>query len=146
MTLQYTNLQTEKKSSVDEKHNYTSIFLKAVETTGDITPELIKEKKLQWWWNVRTKDNGGLRLTEVGLNFIQVEAKIKTYKIDFPKDFSITPQILLWLDNFIESPYYITKKAIIVLKERSAFELYLFSGDVKKFGYNKALSKRMNQN
>ena len=86
MTLQYTNLQTEKKSSVDEKHNYTSIFLKAVETTGDITPELIKEKKLQWWWNVRTKDNGGLRLTEVGLNFIQVEAKIKTYKIDFPKD------------------------------------------------------------
>ena len=146
MTLQYTNLQTEKKSSVDEKHNYTSIFLKAVETTGDITPELIKEKKLQWWWNVRTKDNGGLRLTEVGLIFIQVEAKIKTYKIDFPKDFSITPQILLWLDNFIESPYYITKKAIIVLKERSAFELYLFSGDVKKFGYNKALSKRMNQN
>lgn len=146
MTLQYTNLQTEKKSSVDEKHNYTSIFLKAVETTGDITPELLKEKKLQWWWNVRTKDNGGLRLTEVGLNFIQVEAKIKTYKIDFPKDFSITPQILLWLDNFIESPYYITKKAIIVLKERSAFELYLFSGDVKKFGYNKALSKRMNQN
>ena len=146
MTLQYTNLQTEKKSSVDEKHNYTSIFLKAAELSDDITPDLIKQKKLQWWWNVRTKDSGGLRLTEEGLNFIQVDAKIKTYKIDFPKDFNVTPQVLLWLDNFIESPYYITKKAITVLKERSAFELYLFSGDVKKFGYTKALSKRMNQN
>lgn len=146
MILQYTDLQAEKKSSVDEKHNYTSIFLKAAELETSITPELIKEKKLQWWYNVRTKDSGGLRLTEEGLNFIQVDAKIKTYKIDFPKDFSVTPQVLLWLDNFIESPYYITKKAITVLKEKSAFELYLFSGDVKKFGYTKALSKRMNQN
>jgi hypothetical protein len=32
-----------------------------------------------------------------------------------------------------------------VLKEKAAFELYLFSGDIKKLGYNKALAKRLSQ-
>jgi hypothetical protein len=31
------------------------------------------------------------------------------------------------------------------MKERAAFELYLFSGDVRKLGHNKALSKRLSQ-
>jgi len=128
---------------MDVKDNYTKLFLKAAEE--DITDELIKKRKSDWWWNVRSKETGGLRLTDFALKYIQQKAELKTYKIDFPKDFSITPQILLWLDNYIESPYYITKKSITVLKERSAFELYLFSGDVKKYGYTKALSKRLNQ-
>lgn len=129
---------------MDVKDQYTETFLKAADT-NPITPEDIKNYKLQWWWNIRSKDSGGLRLTDEAIKFIELVAKIKTYKINFPKDFSITPQVLLWLDNFIESPYYITKKSITVLKERAAFELYLFSGDVKKMGYNKALSKRLNQ-
>jgi hypothetical protein len=53
--------------------------------------------------------------------------------------------VLVWLDNFIDSPYYITKKFIVVLKEKAAFELYLFSGDIRKMGYNKALACRLSQ-
>jgi hypothetical protein len=128
---------------MDVKDNYTNIFLKAAEL--DITAELVKSKRMEWWWNVRVKNDGGLRLTEQAMDFITNESKIKIYKIDFPKDFSITPQILLWLDKFIDSPYYITKRTISVLKEKAAFELYLFSGDVQKLGYNKALSKRLSQ-
>ena len=128
---------------MDVKDNYTNIFLKAADF--DITEETVKSKRIEWWWNVRTKDDGGLRLTDPAMDFIENEAKIKIYKIDFPKDFSITPQILLWLDKFIDSPYYITKRSITVLKEKAAFELYLFSGDVQKLGYNKALSKRLSQ-
>ena len=128
---------------MDVKHHYTEIFLKAAELS--YTDDTIKEKRIDWWYNVRIKDSGGLRLTSNGINFIQNDAKIKVYKIDFPKDFSITPQVLLWLDNFIDSPYYITKKSITVLKEKAAFEIYLFSGDVRKLGYNKALSKRLSQ-
>jgi hypothetical protein len=79
------------------------------------------------------------------LQFIEEHAKIKTYKIDFPKEFSFTPQVLVWLDNFIDSPFFITKKHIVVLKEKSAFELYLFSGDIRKMGHNKALAKRLSQ-
>lgn len=146
MTFQFTNLQAEKKKSeMDVKDTYTKLFLKAANPSDEITEEALKNKRVEWWWNVRSKEDGGLRLTDHAIRFIEIEAQIKTYKINFPKGFSITPQVLLWLDNFIESPYYITKRSITVLKEKSAFELYLFSGDVQKLGYNKALSKRLSQ-
>ena len=128
---------------MDVKDIYTRVFLQAAGLETDT--DTIKKYKTQWWWNLRNKDEGGLRLTELAFEFIEKDAKIKTYKIEFPKDFAFTPQLLVWLDNFIDSPFYITKKFIIVLKEKAAFELYLFSGDIRKLGYNKALSKRLNQ-
>ena len=146
MTFQFTDLQAEKKKSeMDVKDQYSETFLKAANIQEPITEETLKQKRIEWWWNVRSKETGGLRLTDAAMIFIEKVAEIKIYKVNFPKDFSITPQVLLWLDNFIESPYYITKRSITVLKEKSAFELYLFSGDVQKLGYNKALSKRLNQ-
>jgi hypothetical protein len=127
---------------MDQKDTYTRVFLRAA---GEpIDADIVKQCRNTWWWNVRAKDSGGLRMTEAALKFIS-DCDIKTYKVDFPKDFGITPQVLLWLDNYIDSPYYITKKFIVVLKERAAFELYLFSGDIKKFGHNKALSRRLSQ-
>jgi hypothetical protein len=127
---------------MDQKDTYTRVFLKAADESIDA--DIVKQCRNAWWWNVRAKDSGGLRMTEAALKFI-TDCDIKTYKVDFPKDFGITPQVLLWLDNYIDSPYYITKKFIVVLKERAAFELYLFSGDIKKFGHNKALSRRLSQ-
>lgn len=128
---------------MDIKDTYTKVFLEAAGQVAD--SNTLKQFRSMWWWNVRDKDKGGLRLSEQALNFINEYAKIKTYKIEFPKDFAITPQVLVWLDNFIDSPYYITKKYIVVMRERAAFELYLFSGDIRKMGYNKALSKRFSQ-
>jgi hypothetical protein len=128
---------------MDIKDTYTRVFLQAANQSADV--DTVKKYKSIWWWNFRSKDSGGLRLTEEAMTFIQEDAKIKTYKIEFPKEFAFTPQVLVWLDNFIESPFYITKKFIVVLKEKAAFELYLFSGDIKKLGYNKALSKRLSQ-
>jgi hypothetical protein len=128
---------------MNNKDTYTKTFLSA----ANIEPadQLIESKRTEWWYNVRQKDGGGLRLTEQGIDFVQNQSKLKTYNIKFPGQFTITPQILVWLDKFIETPYYITKKDITVISERTAFELYLFSGDVQKMGYNKALSKRMSQ-
>ena len=128
---------------MDIKDTYTKVFLQAANHPADI--DAVKKYKSLWWWNFRSKDSGGLRLTEEAMTFIQDDAKIKTYKIEFPKEFAFTPQVLVWLDNFIDSPFYITKKFIIVLKEKAAFELYLFSGDIRKLGYNKALAKRLSQ-
>lgn len=126
-----------------DKDTYTRVFLQAAEI--EPTPKKIKEYKAVWWWNLRNKDNGGLRLTEQALEFIEKYAKIKTYKIDFPEQFAFTPQVLIWLDNFIDSPFFVNKKYIIVMKEKSAFELYLLSGDVRKYGHNKAMNKRLCQ-
>jgi len=128
---------------MDVKDQYTKVFLSAAQFPTD--EDIIKDRRPVWWWNVRSKEDGGLRLTKPAIDFIEQKAEIKTYKIKFPKELSITPQILVWLDNFIESPYYITKKYIIVMREKAAFELYLFSGDVRKMGYSKAMSKRLNQ-
>ena len=128
---------------MDIKDTYTRVFLQAADQSTDA--DTIKKYKPIWWWNFRSKDSGGLRLTEEAMTFIQEDAKIKTYKIEFPKEFAFTPQVLVWLDNFIDSPFYITKKFIVVLKEKAAFELYLFSGDIRKLGYNKALAKRLSQ-
>ncbi len=128
---------------MNTKDTYTRVFLQAANV--EFTDDLVKKYSAVFWYSFRNKDQGGLRLTDQGLQFIQEHAKIKTYKIEFPKEFAFTPQVLVWLDNFIDSPYFITKKHITVMKEKAAFELYLFSGDIRKFGHNKALSKRLNQ-
>lgn len=128
---------------MDVKDQLVQTFMKAA--GDDHTDERkSKKNKVDWFYNIRP--DGGLRLTDFGFKYVTIKADLKSYKVEFPKDFSITPQILLWLDNFIESPYYITKKTITVFKESSAFELYLFSGDIRKYGYNKALARRLNQN
>lgn len=127
----------------DLKDTYTKVFLKTANEEYDNNS--LEKFKHSWWHNFRNKKNGGLRLTDDGLRYIIEKANIKTYTVEFPQEFSFTPQVLLWLDNFIDSPYYITKKNITVMKEKAAFELYLFSGDIRKFGHNKALAKRLNQ-
>jgi hypothetical protein len=125
------------------KDAYTKAFLQAAEIP--LTEKTIKEYKAVWWWSFRNKKQGGLRLTDQALEFIEEHAKIKTYKIEFPKEFAFTPQVLLWLDNYIDSPFFVNKKHIIVMKEKAAFELYLLSGDVRKLGHNRAMSKRLSQ-
>lgn len=127
---------------MDIKDTYTTVILKSKDETVD--QDTIKKMRTLIWYNVREKTEGGLRLTDQGIKLVE-EADIKTYKINLPTEFKITPQILVWLDKFIDSPFYLTKKYIVVLKEKAAFELYLFSGDIQKMGYSKALSKRLSQ-
>lgn len=129
---------------MDPKDRYTMMFLRAANQT--YSEEDIKKVRIHWWYSTRDKDIGGLRLTDLGLEFIVAQADIKTYNIKLPKDFTLTSQIVIWLDQFIDSPFHINKKEITVLSEKAAFELYLFSGDVKKMGHAKAMSKRLSQN
>ena len=51
------------------KDTYTQVFLQAAEIDADA--ELQKKYKTVWWWNFRSKDEGGLRLTDEGLKFIE---------------------------------------------------------------------------
>lgn len=121
------------------KEFYTEIFLKAAEIDTDEVENFIKI----WWFNLRNKNSGGLRLTDQGLQFVIDRSDIKTYVVEIPKEIKITPQVLLWLDQFIASPWHLLKHKITVLSEKTAFELYLFSGDVKKMGQSKAMAKRL---
>lgn len=125
------------------RDHYTKIFLRAA--GEDVTKEKINQYKALWWFSTRGKDSGGLRLTSEAIEYIQNQSQIKTYKIDLPKEYTITPQVLIWLDQYIESPFYLEKRYITVLSEKAAFELYLFSGDIKKYGLSKSLHKRLTQ-
>jgi len=128
---------------MDQKDTYTAVFLKAA--GKEVNESETKKLKGMWWFSTRGKSAGGLRITDTCLEFIETEANIKTYQIDLPKDLTIGPQVLIWLDQFLESPYHLTKNHLKVLTEKAAFELYLFSGDIRKMGGAKALAKRLNQ-
>jgi hypothetical protein len=93
------------------------------------------------WQNPRAKREGGMRLTEQGYKMLTEDLDIQKYEVEFPKDRSFSNQTWLHLDKFVNCPYYLTEKSIIVFKEKIAVQLVLFEGDVRKFGIAKATTK-----
>lgn len=120
------------------KETYTKIFLKQADIA--ISEATLKQYYSEWWQNTREK--GGLRLTDEGFEFIVATLDLKTYEVPFPKDFKMTTQTLIFLDKFINCPYYITNKGIHVTDEKKAIELHLFSGDLRKYGLTKAINRQ----
>jgi hypothetical protein len=127
---------------MDLKDSYTRVFLSAAGVEFD--DKKVKEFKALWWWNLRSKNSKSLRLTDQGLDFIKEKSDIRIYEISLPLELKISAQLLVWLDQHLDCPYHLTKKQIVVLKERAALEIHLFSGDIKKMGYGKSIAKRFN--
>ena len=92
-----------------------------------------------WWKN--TRRTGGLRLTDEGFEFITERLEIQVYEVPFPVDFTLTTQVIIFLDKYINCPYLLAEDGIVVTNERKAMELMLFSGDIRKYGLNKAISR-----
>ena len=124
------------------KSVYTKIFLKEIGEPA--TDQRAKEYLPLWWQNTRDKAEGGLRLTELGLEIVK-RAGITVYDIPYPHDMPMTAQVIIYLDKFIDCPYYLDKKGITVTNERKAVELSLFSGDVRKYGIAKAVSRKRHE-
>jgi hypothetical protein len=120
------------------KETYTKIFLKQLNRSIDSAT--IKQFMPLWWQNNRNKSSGGLRLTEQGIDILS-EIGIETYDIPYPRDMPVTTQVIIFLDQFIDCPYYLTNRSIVVTNERKAVELTLFSGDLRKYGLIKAMDR-----
>ena len=120
------------------KEAYTKIFLK--EKGMAMSEANIKQYMPMWWRNIRNKENGGLRLTEEGFDLLS-EIGIELYDIPYPKDMPLTTQVIIFLDQFIDCPYYFTNRSIFVTSEKKAVELTLFSGDLRKYGITKAMNR-----
>tara|TARA_B100000900_G_scaffold305721_1_gene264349 strand:+ start:744 stop:1127 length:384 start_codon:yes stop_codon:yes gene_type:complete len=119
------------------KEAYTKIFLKQANISlGENT---LKEYMPVWWKN--TRRTGGLRLTDEGFEFITERLEIQVYEVPFPVDFTLTTQVIIFLDKYINCPYLLAEDGIVVTNERKAMELMLFSGDIRKYGLNKAISR-----
>ena len=89
-------------------------------------------------------ESRSLRLTKSGFQTIE-ELDLKTYTIKFPQKIIFTPQTYLWLDEFVDCPYFVDKAKIIVTMEKMALQLMLFAGDVTKYGLARAMSKAEDQ-
>jgi len=121
------------------KETYTKVFLKELGLSVNETN--VKQYMPMWWQNTRSKNTGGLRLTEEGYNILQ-QIELATYDIPYPRDMPVTTQVIIFLDQFIDCPYYLTNRSIIVTNEKKAVELTLFSGDLRKYGLTKAMTRQ----
>ena len=70
------------------KETYTKIFLKNAGIA--ITEASMREYMPVWWQNMRSKETGGLRLTDEGITFLQEKLDISTYDVPLMLDFPIT--------------------------------------------------------
>jgi hypothetical protein len=127
---------------MDQKHHLTKIVSTQLGWPTDA--KTLEKNHVLLWQNPRKKSQGGMRLTDEGFATFTEKMDMKSYDIEFPKEFTLTNQVTIWLDRFVDGPYYITKKSIVVFKEKTAVQLILFSGDVQKFGMAKAISLKNN--
>lgn len=99
-------------------------------------------KRLFWsmWRNPR-KGDSSYGLTDEGFELLSDVLELKFYRIDLPDSLFITNKIHIWLDKYIDCPYYLTSKSIFVSREKVAVQLILYSGDLNKFGLAKESSK-----
>ena len=104
------------------KETYTKIFLQ--QSQQSINKSTLKEYTTKWWKN--TRKEGGLRLTDKGFQFISEELELQTYSIPYPKDFEFTTQVIIWIDNFIDCPYYLDHRKIIVTNEKKSSRITPF--------------------
>ena len=92
-----------------------------------------------WWTNPRQKEKGGLQLTAEGYEAF-IKADIKPYRIGFTESPQYTSQLILQLDQLVDTPFYLGKKEVVVFDERMAVQLVLFSGNIFHFTSVKAKS------
>jgi len=101
-------------------------------------PKSLKKWTAQWRCNPRQKLKGGLKLTDEG--FARLTTQFKCHKVILEEPIEYTNQMILRFDNWITCPWYITNKHIYVFNDKTAVELVLFSGNVRRFFSAKAMS------
>jgi len=102
----------------------------------------IKLFSRKWWQSTRAGKQNNFRLSEDGYEFLIKELDLREYEIPFTEPIELSPQTIIFLERYVDCPYYLTPMSITVFSERKSFELMLFSDDIRKFGIIKAMNER----
>jgi hypothetical protein len=122
------------------RETFTKIFLKEMGRSCDEAN--VRLHLHRWWQSKRTKDGGGLRLSFEGYEFLVTELGLKEYEIPFNEKIELSPQTIIFFDQFFDWPYFLTGQSLTVFNEKKAFELYMFSDDIQKYGLVKAINNQ----
>jgi hypothetical protein len=121
----------------------TKIFLQQWgKSTDDANINLYSHK---WWQSNRVNKPNAFRLSDDGYEFLVKELELKEYEIPFTEPIELSPQTIIFLERYVDCPYYLTNQSITVFAERKGFELMLFSDDIRKFGLVKAMTERQKE-
>jgi hypothetical protein len=97
------------------------------------------------WWQSNRSGKNSFRLSDKGYEFLVSELGLREYEIPFTEPIELSPQTIVFLERYIDCPYYLTNQSITVFSERKSFELMLFSDDIRKFGLVKAINERQKE-
>ena len=122
------------------KETFTKIFLQQKDKSTDSAN--MKHHMYKWWQSHRSKDIGGLRLSEEGFDYLVNELELRSYEVPFTEPIDLSPQTIIFFDRTMDFPYYLTNQSITVFSERKSFELYMFSDDIRKYGLVKAMNNQ----
>lgn len=121
----------------------TKIFLQEWgKSTDDANVKLYSRK---WWQSNRVNKQTAFRLSEEGYEFLTQTLNLKMYEVPFTEQIELSPQTIVFLERYIDCPYYLTTQSITVFSERKSFELFMFSDDIRKFGLVKAMNERQKE-
>lgn len=123
-----------------DKKTYTKIFLRQADKSTDLAN--IELHLHTWWYSKRSKKKGGLRLSDQGYEFLVQELELQEHEVPFTDQIELSPSVIIFLDQYLDCPYYLTHKSLTVFSEKTAFKLHLFSDDIRKIGLIKAMNSR----
>jgi hypothetical protein len=118
----------------------TKIFLQQWGKSIDETNVKLFSRK--WWQSTRAGKQTNFRLSDDGYDFLVNELDLREYEVPFTEPIELSPQTIIFLERYVDCPYYLTNMSITVFSERKGFELMLFSDDIRKFGLLKAMNER----
>ena len=121
----------------------TKIFLQ--QWGKSIDPANVNMYSRTWWQSNRVNKQDAFRLSDKGYEFLVSELELKEYEIPFTEPIELSPQTIIFLERYIDCPYYLTNQSVTVFSEKKSFELFLFSDDIRKFGLIKAMNERQKE-
>lgn len=126
-----------------DRDTLTKIFLQQWGKSTDETNVTMYSRT--WWQSNRVNKQTAFRLSDAGFDFLTKELELASYEIPFTEPIELSPQTIIFLERYIDCPYYLTIESITVFSEKKSFELFLFSDDIRKFGLIKAMNERQKE-